>query len=87
MKYLLIILVVCSFAATGRDMMCDKIGYLSTDCLRADVVPFELKDKEVAMKSAETSKTYENNNTKTLVINEAKETDGVIIKTWWEDSE
>ncbi len=84
---LLLVLVVCSFAATGRDMMCDKIGYLSTSCMNAEVVPFALKSKEVALKEAESSKTTSNDVyiNKTLTINKAKE-DGIVVTSWMEDS-
>ena len=88
MRYiLLLVLVVCSFAATGRDKMCDDIGYLSTSCMTAEVLPFALKDKEVALKEAEATKTTSNDIyiNKTLTINKAKE-DGIVVTSWMEDS-
>ena len=83
MRYLLLILILTSIGATGRDKLCDDIGYLSTSCMTAEVLPFELKDKEVAMKAATSSKSNDVYINKTLTINKAKE-DGIEIRTWME---
>lgn len=95
--YLIIALVLLSSLAlakdkpTGQSKICDDIGYLSTGCKDAPVLPMEFKDKDVAIAKAQQDVNEETTN---IILNlsnvvekaleESKKKDDIEIKTWLE---
>lgn len=76
---------------TGKSLICHQIGSLSSDCQQVEVLPMAYYDKEVALEEARSEKTYTTNNIKNVKINqvmqESKEQDEIIVKTWFEEAE
>lgn len=75
MKSLLIVLLMSTqcYALSGKDMLCHKNDYLSTDCMSSEVIPMSVYDKDVAIEEAKSEKNFTTNyvtNTKN-VINQA----------------
>ena len=67
---------------TGQDLLCDKMDYLSTNCMKAKVIPMAYKDKEVAMEEAKSEKSYTTNyvtNTKNVINQVPPVSDGVTV--------
>jgi len=78
----------------GKDMICQKINYLSTSCENANAVPMEYYDKEIALEKAKQNITINKTNNSTSIINKelkkekaiktSKEKNEIIVKTWFE---
>jgi len=95
-----ILFLICLFACsigfakepTGASKICDDIGYLSTTCKSVDVLPMEYKDKDVAIAKAQSDAKEEITNiilnmNKIIdqVLEESKNKDDIIVKTWFEE--
>jgi hypothetical protein len=101
MKKLLLIIAVISFVSvsyaqvrfTGKDMICQNIGFLSTECKDANIVPMEYYDREIAIEKAkQPTETTIDKSTMTIINNlikeaekQSEEDDEIIIKTYFEE--
>jgi transcriptional antiterminator Rof (Rho-off) len=92
--FLLILAVISHLpearAYTGKSKVCDDIQYLSTACQDAEVLPFELKDKDVAKAAAGAAKNInkEGDVNVTIVTPKEKEKDdGVTVNTYFSEAE
>lgn len=81
--FIIIITNISNAQITGKSMICDNIGYLSTDCLHTEILPMEYKDKMVATAKAKASTKEEvTNNYITYTVKESKKEGKIIVKSW-----
>lgn len=72
----------------GVSVVCDQIGYLSTECKDVKVLPMEFKDKDVALAKAGQEVTVNDEDTIVIVgekVDEEQINDVVVQYKWEED--